>query len=150
MRDCIVHLITINGAGAVDAEGQVHALILPAPQVPTQLSNPGYATAPMYRFYNASTGEHFFTASQAEGVAAGFSAEGVAFNFITATGNPGTSTIYRCYNGSKHFISLDPACEGATVESTYDCSIQSGRGHPAGKSPLQFGQRGPSRNIGLH
>lgn len=118
--DCLVHLVTVNGTGSVDAESQMHALILPGSGLEGPAPDPGYGSAPMYRFYDPTTQEHFFTASQSEGAsAAGFTSEGTGFLFLTGTGMAGTSAIYRCFDGSKHFISLSPGCEGATTQSVY-------------------------------
>ena len=118
--DCLVHLITVNALSAVDAETQIHALIQPGASLLQPPPNPGYTTQPMYRFYNPTTSEHFFTATLQEGLhAPSFRYEGIGFNFLAGAGMPGTIPIYRCYNGSKHFISLDPNCEGTRLEGTY-------------------------------
>jgi hypothetical protein len=83
------------------------------------------ATAPVYRFYQPKTGEHFFTLSTYEGINNGFSYEEIAFHVFTTQG-AGTVPLYRCYVTTvrsnlqgKHFTSLDPNCEGYTNESTY-------------------------------
>lgn len=118
--DCIVHLVQVNGTGGVDAESQIHALILPGTTVAGEPANPAYPTAPMYRFYDPTTGQHFFTASEAEGEAApGFTSEGIGFDFLSGTGMPGTAPIYRCFNGTGHFISTASDCEGFTSEGAY-------------------------------
>lgn len=82
-------------------------------------SSGGGSEVPVYRFYMPSTGEHFFTLDSSEGTAAGFTSEGIGFNVYSGDWTSGLELLYRCYYNSKHFISIDPNCEGATAESTY-------------------------------
>jgi hypothetical protein len=35
---------------------------------------------------------------------------------LWAAAGPGRAALYRCFTGADHFFSLDPACEGTTVE----------------------------------
>jgi len=65
---------------------------------------------PIYRSYKA--GEHFLSRSATEGPANGFTAQGIAFYLFPYGFVTGTHPIYRCYNRSKHFSSLDVGCEG--------------------------------------
>lgn len=84
-------------------------------------TTPGIAEAPVYRFYNATTGEHFFSLSSTEvGPAQGFILEQVAFDVFVTEG-AGMTALYRCLwtTVSRHFISTSPDCEGWTVEGIY-------------------------------
>lgn len=132
--DCIVHLVQVNGTGGVDAESQIHALILPGATVPSEPANPGYPAAPMYRFYDPTTAQHLFTASEAEGEATpGFTSEGIGFDFLSGIGMPGTVPIYRCFTGTGHFISTASDCEGFTSEGAYGSLYSSS---VSGSAPL--------------
>ncbi|MEA2840912.1 MAG: hypothetical protein QOF41_2242 [Methylobacteriaceae bacterium] len=66
---------------------------------------------PIYRFYNRQTGEHFYTVGTAEGLNGGYAYEGIGF-YVLAEPMGGTVPIYRCYNGSMHFMSRADDCEG--------------------------------------
>lgn len=131
--DCLVHLVQVNGAGQVDAENQVHALIQtgtgmavqPPPPAPTPEPTPvptpdPLQKTPVYRFYNPQTVEHFYTLNYQEGVQNAFSPEGVGFNVVSSS-IPGTHLLYRCLIGyaGKHLVSSDPNCEGLSREGTY-------------------------------
>lgn len=79
---------------------------------------------PVYRFYLASTGEHFYSLSPTEGITAGFSLEGLSFDVFSSDTDPGAmALLYRCFETSlpdgMHFISDLPGCEGYTTEGTY-------------------------------
>jgi hypothetical protein len=81
-------------------------------------SGTALAGTPMYRFYRATTGEHFYTATFSEGVNAGFKSEGIGFRFYD-TSAIGRIPIYRCLGAGWHFISTLSNCEGTTVEGQY-------------------------------
>jgi hypothetical protein len=74
---------------------------------------------PVYRFFDANTDAHFFSLSSTEGTSAGFTAEGVGFS-VFGVSIAGSAPLYRCLIPDfKHFVSLDPACEGQTTEGSY-------------------------------
>lgn len=76
------------------------------------------AGTPMFRFYRATSGEHFFTGTFSEGVNAGLKSEGIGFQFYSSSGI-GRIAIYRCYASGWHFISTASNCGGSTVEGQY-------------------------------
>lgn len=108
--------------GVQDAAGNVEfATITVTTTAAPSGTTPGIAEAPVYRFYNARTGEHFYTLSPTEvGPAQGFTSEGVAFHVFTTQG-AGMIPLYRCLWSTlgMHFISSDSSCEGWTNEGAY-------------------------------
>lgn len=76
------------------------------------------AETPMYRFYKATTGEHFYTATFTEGIDQAFKSEGIGFQF-SPSGGTDLIAIYRCNSGGRHFISTDANCEGQATEGQY-------------------------------
>lgn len=83
----------------------------------------GGSEVPVYRFYKASTGEHFFSLSPTEGTSAGFVSEGTGFNVYSTAWTTGMIPLYRCYVlNFMHFISDEANCEGAAgavLEGSY-------------------------------
>lgn len=61
--------------------------------------------------------DHFYTASQSELLGAGYTYEGVAF-YIYPGSHAGLVPLFRCRNGTDHFVSTSSTCEGRTVEGT--------------------------------
>lgn len=86
----------------------------------------------VYRFSVPWTGEHFFTSSAAEGSNNGYLAESVGF-MVMASQVGGTTPLYRCFNGSMHFASTAPDCEGTSNEGAYGYIYG---GQVAGSVPL--------------
>ena len=74
-------------------------------------------TKPLYRSYNAATGDHLFSESKTEGAGA-YAYEGVAFNLFANEGKAGDrNPLYRCLKeDGKHFLSASDTCEGYTRE----------------------------------
>ena len=71
-----------------------------------------------YRFYNEAGIEHFITNSRSEGMQAGYRFEGIAFYTLAYPPRMARSTeLFRCYGG-KHFVSVDPYCEGTRTEGS--------------------------------
>jgi N-acetylmuramoyl-L-alanine amidase len=79
-------------------------------------TSPGYATQPLYRFYNFRKGVHFYTASAAERddilarLGGTFRLEGVAYQVIPSSAGTGTP-VYRFYNFRRdvHFYTASAA-----------------------------------------
>jgi hypothetical protein len=69
------------------------------------MNMPGYgggrSITPVYRFWNASTNDHFYTISSNEGFPAGYISEGVSFN-LSAVPAPGLVPVYRYYKHDVH------------------------------------------------
>lgn len=100
---------------AIDYEGQATPTPAPNPLSPLTLTN-------VYRFFLASSGEHFLTTNYSEGIGAGYSPEGVAFRVVADGADPTASTtLYRCYWSAEgqHFTSTSAACEGLKTEGSY-------------------------------
>ncbi len=72
----------------------------------------------IYRFRETQTGEHFYTASLYEVSGPLWVDEGVGFTLFSSQGT-GMIPLYRCFTGSMHFVSTDPACEKYRTEGTY-------------------------------
>lgn len=95
--------------------------------VPMPASAPIVTTpaAPVYRFFSPVTGEHFFTSVYSEGIGAGYSYEGVGFDVVEIP-VAGEVPIFRCYAGTKHFVSTSWNCEGTRMEGRYGYVYQNG------------------------
>lgn len=64
------------------------------------------------RYFNKVTGKHFLTGNAAEATSNGFTLEGGAVKFLPA-GTAGTVKVYRCFNGTRHSLTTDAACDGS-------------------------------------
>lgn len=119
----IDEIVVQDSAGSV-AYADITVTTTPTPTpvpTPTVAAPVAPAEVPVYRFYNAGTGEHFFSLDSTEvGPAQGFILEGVGFNVFVLQ-NPGMIPLYRCFEPTvgKHFISDASNCEGFTTESSY-------------------------------
>ncbi len=84
------------------------------PQPPQHPPQP-VADMEIHRFFTGRA--HFWTLNYQEGINAGFRPEGVAFRSSHRAG-PGMHQIFRCYNGSTHFVSRENSCEGGRYEGS--------------------------------
>lgn len=93
-----------------------------------------YPTTGLWEFYQASSKLHFQTLDFNEGISNGYDYE-FSVNLLVNEIPGKTVPLYRCLSGS-HFVSSDPACEGATVESLLGYAYTSTSAQPAGTTPL--------------
>ena len=85
----------------------------------------------IYRAISYNIGDHLYSVTENEGAGYGYSDEGVAFRVFSDGSVSGTQALMRCRTTSfpqRHFLSLDPGCEGKIVENVlgYVYSSQSG------------------------
>ena len=119
--DCLVALVEMLGAyGGVDAENQVGYLMEPISSTPapssTPTATPTASTAnliPIYRMFNGK--DHMPSVSDDEAVSEGYHLEGESFQMSASPGYDLTP-IYRCFWHSGHFLSVDPKCEGQSID----------------------------------
>lgn len=72
---------------------------------------------PIYRQYNASTGDHMVSFISTEGSSVGYTSEGVLFKLLVSAVGGSKKALYRCLVNGDHFVSGDPSCEGYSVEA---------------------------------
>jgi len=73
---------------------------------------------PVYRMYNASTGDHMNSVSSTEGSSVGYQCEGLFFQMLKGDVSGSKQALYRCRMGNgDHFTSVDPDCEGNIFEA---------------------------------
>ena len=74
---------------------------------------------PMFRFWDGS--RHFYTLNQSEPDHRIFNEEGRPIFVFRSPPDPNYAAIFRCYVAREgvHFVSLDPDCDGETVEKAY-------------------------------
>ncbi len=73
-----------------------------------------FSKVAIYRFFNPQNGDFLFSLSPSEGTSVGYIYEGSPFSLL-ATYSINTIAVYRCYNGSRHYVSTDALCESQHV-----------------------------------